>query len=170
MWRRGCFEKEEDDDDCDRANGQVNIEAPSPRNPVCERASHDRSDDARDAKDTPHEAGEHGPFPQRYRTSDNDNASGRHAARSQTRNGAAENEGDGIGRGAANSRTDFEQRNSGQEDPFWRVECEYAAVDQLERTACKQVAATVPADICEGIEVVGYAGDGGCNDCSVLGC
>ena len=82
--------------------------------------------------------------------------------------GAANDEGDGIGRGAADGGTDFEEADGAEKDPFGVVKGIDSAHDELEGAAGEHVGAGVPADVVEGVEFIGDCRDGGCDDGTVL--
>ena len=99
---------------------------------------------------------------------DDNDCSGKDTSRPQASNGTTYNQGRRVWRGTAESRSDLKDSDGSQKDKFGVVEGVDSAEEKLERTAGKHVGTSVPADITQGVEIVGDLGNGGGKDSTIL--
>lgn len=102
------LEEDEDDGGGDTTNRQVDVEAPSPGNVVGEGSSQQRSDDTGKAVRSSDDARKGGAFLGRRGKGDDCVGAGAEASGTQTGNGAAGDEGFGVGGGAADDGAELE--------------------------------------------------------------
>jgi hypothetical protein len=98
----------------------------------------------------------------------NNNRARKHACRSRAGDRSPDNKRRRIRRRAADQRADLEEQDRGHVDAFCGVEGVDLAEEEHEGAAGEEEGGAVPGDVGEGVEVVGDAGDGGCDDCAVL--
>lgn len=152
----------------DRETGRDPDLPPPPTNLPCERASQKRSCHTRNPKHCPKPPGPNRPPSQRHRINNDNNRATINARTPQPRDRSSDNKYDRIGRRATYSRTDFEEDDGGDKDPFGGVVGIKLAEGELEGARGEHVGGAVPADVVEGVEIVGDAGDGGRDDGAVL--
>ena len=144
--------------------GQVNVKAPPPTNMFGERSTQEWSNNASNAVSATNEPGINRPFLQWHRIGTDYLRSREDPRRAESSNRSPHDKGHRTRRGAANQRTEFEQGECGEEDPFdIEVAVEFAE-EELEGAGGKEVGGTVPTHVVEGLELVGNARDGGGDD------
>lgn len=102
------MQEEYDDDQGDGSKGQVDIEAPAPRDVGREGAAHQGPENGGNPKDGADHALPEGPPVQGHIVDDDGDGTGKDARRTDTLNGSAEDEGDRVRGGAAHGRPDLE--------------------------------------------------------------
>lgn len=116
----GRLEEDEDDGRRDTSDGQVDVEAPSPGDVVGEGSAQQRSDDAGKAVGSTDDAGEGGTLLGRRREGNDCVCAGADARGSQPGNGAAGDEGLGVGGGAADDGAELEDEDGENEGDLER--------------------------------------------------
>lgn len=116
------MQKEYDDGQCDGSKGQVDVEAPAPRDVGREGAADQGPENGRNSKDGADHALPEGPPVQGHIVNDDGDATGKDACRTDALNGSAKDEGDGIRGSAAHGRPDLEQEDGDSVDSTDRVE------------------------------------------------
>lgn len=156
----GHVEQEGDDDEGDAADGQINVEAPAPRDVGGKSAADEGPDDGGETKDGAEQALVEWPLVQRDGVDDNNNDAREDAGGAHAGDGATNNKNGRAGRRAADGRADLEQQHGRHEGELDREEGVDLAKHQLERGRRQQVRRAVPADVLEGFEFIRDAGDG----------
>ncbi len=155
----------------DGAERQVDVEAPAPRQvrAVGEGAAHERPGDRGYAVHATDEAHEDGARLERHSVADDEDGAREDARGAEAGDGAAEDERRRVGGDAADERAELEDEKGGHVGPLDGVEGVDLAVDELEAARGQQVDGHEPANVVEGVELVGDAGDGGRDDGVVQG-
>lgn len=125
-------QKEYDDGQGNGSEGEVDVEAPAPRDVGREGAADQGPENGRNAKDGADHALPEGPPVQGHIVDDDGDAAGEDACRADALDGPAEDEGDGIRGGAAHGRPDLEQKDGDGVDSTDGVEPVQLAKQQLE--------------------------------------
>ena len=90
------------------------------------------------------------------------------ARRPQTGDGSSDNKGSGAWGSVAESRPGLEDHHQKKEDPFCRVQLVDAAGNGVKTGSSQHVGTTIPANIIDGIELVGDFWNGRRNNGSIL--
>ena len=141
----GRLEEEEDAGDGDGADGQVDVEAPTPADVIGEGSTEQRAGDGGDAVHGAYEAGVDGSLAQRNRVGDDDERPGEDAGGADAGDGTANDERIRRRCSAAHQRAKFEDADGAQKDPLDGEEGVKLAEHQLEGTAGVRARASVPA-------------------------
>ncbi|CAI4217741.1 unnamed protein product [Parascedosporium putredinis] len=150
-------EEEEDDGGGDAADGQVDVEAPTPGDAVGEDAAQQGPADGGDAVGQADEAG--------GRDEGDDGVGARtDAGGAKARDGAAEDEDDGVGGEGADEAADFEDEDGGEEGVLEAEEAVAFAPGGLVAAVGHEEGGAVPGDFVDAAELVGDFGDGGGDD------
>ncbi len=128
-------EEEGDADDSDGANGQVDVEAPAPRDLVGEDAAQKRAGNRGDSEHGADEARVYGPLAQRHRVGNDDQRAREDARRAEPGDSAADNQRLRVRRRAADERTQLEESNCDKENPFDGEKGVELSEHQLKRAA-----------------------------------
>ena len=132
-------------------------------------ATHQRSRDGGQTVHGTNQSGVDGSLRERNGVCDNDQAAREDARASGSCYGTTNDQSDRIRCHTANERAELENADGSQEDPFDAEESVDFTELELEGTGCEKVGGRVPADIVEGMELVGNSGYGGRDD-SVIQC
>lgn len=157
-------EEEDDGGGGDTAEGQIDVETPSPGDVGCKDAAQYRAEDASHAEDCSYESHPHWSLRERRDGYHDGDAAVLDAGRADAADGASPDECNRVGRDAIDETTEFEHANAEEKDPFDVVESVNLAHEELEGAGGHQVRRAVPADVPEGVEVVGEGGEGDAND------
>lgn len=163
----GDAQEQDDDGQSNAAEGQVDVEAPAPRNVGREGAADEGAQDGGDAEDGAGHALVEGALVQRHGVHDDDDAAGEDAGRPDALDGAADDEGHGARGGAAQGGPDLEQHDGDGVDGADGIEAVQLAEQQLEGGRGEQVGGAVPADVGQRVEFVGDGGNGRGDDQAV---
>lgn len=97
---------------------------------------------------------------QRHTALDNEQGTGENTSSTKTSDSTAENETDRVGSSTAYERSEFEEKQSTEIDPFDGVESVEFAKDEGDGTSGQEVSRTVPTNVLEGVEFVSDARNG----------
>ena len=116
----GGVVEEHDEGDGHRADWEVDVEAPAPRELVGEGSSHKRTSHRSNAVHATNQAHVCGTLAKRNGGCDDEDGSGEDTGRPDTCNGAPDNQGSGVGSCTADCAADFEDGQGCQVDPLDR--------------------------------------------------
>lgn len=150
------------------ANGEIDVEAPSPSNFCCEGSAHQRPEDGRNPEDCTHKALQYWSLVEGHEVHDDDDGSREDAGGASTSNCAANDKGNGVRGSATYCGADLKQSDGIEEDPLGVVKGVDSAHDELKGAASEHVGAGVPSDVFEGVEFICDCRNGGYDDCAVL--
>lgn len=111
----GSLEEDQDNTGRDSTDREVDVEAPSPRNVICEGTTEKGADNASNSVRGTDNTGESRSLLGRGRESDDGVGSGTQTSSSDTRDGASDDEGFGVGSGAADDGADLEDEDGDEE-------------------------------------------------------
>lgn len=110
----------------------------------------------------------HRTLPRLNRVRDNNHGPLKDTRGPKTSNRPAHNEGIRCRGGTTDRRPDFEDNNGSQEHPLDRKVTVQLSENELEHAGNEQVRSTIPANVFEGLELIGDSRDGSSDDCVVL--
>lgn len=154
MFRFGGMHEEEEEDKGSGANGKVDVEAPPPSHLVGKGATKQRSNDGRNAKHHAKKRLEHGSLAERYHGDHGHHGSGKDSRTTNAGNGPPNDEGSGVGSGAADCGADFKDDDGDEKGPSDAVEAIDAAKEELTSGGGEHVCRAVPTDIAQALELV----------------
>ena len=161
------LQDEDDDGQCDAADGEVDVETPSPADVGGEGAADKWADDGGHAHQGTDETNVHASFLQRSDGDQEDDGAVGDSGGTNTGNGATDDEGGGVRSSGTESGTDFEDDNVDKIDEFGRAIGVDSTHGHLHGTGRQHKCAAVPADIVQAVEVVGDGWNGGGDDGSI---
>lgn len=164
----GNLEEKNNEAGSDGTKGQVNVEAPSPSQVVSESAAHERTSNRGNTVHGANDTHVARTLLERNTAVDDEESSREDARSAETSDGTAENESDRVGGSTADERSEFEQEDGAQEDPFDGVVGVEFTKDEGHGAGGEEVRRSVPAYVFESMEIVSNARDGSSNNCVIL--
>lgn len=160
----GSLEEKEDEESSHTTNGKVDVEAPSPRDMICESTTQERSNDATEPISCTKNTGKSRPLLRRRSKGNDRVTTGTQTRSTNTGNCPAGNERVGGWCGTANHGADLKDEDGDEEGDLEREVLVDLAPGGLEGSDGHEEGGAVPADFVETLELVRDLGDGGCND------
>lgn len=167
--RRG-LEEEEDEEGSDTANGEVDVEAPPPRNMVGEGTAKKGSNNATEAISGTEDTCESRSLLRRRSEGNDGVTAGTKTRSTNTSNSPTGNESVGGRRGTADHGADLEDEDSHEEGHLEGKIFVDLAPGRLEGSDGHEEGGAVPANLVETLELVRDFRNGSCDDSLGLGC